>query len=168
MRNHKSGSKRNSNTVPPFPVPLSYHQASMPPFFPAMVPPPHMAVPGYAYQPYPGPFPGIENQTPGQGLVPPGHAVDASRKALPSPRGDPNASAANFANRRPNIQEAGVHAAHSWHHQQAFNPRDNIPVQQTVGPRPLMRPAFFGPVPGPGYLVGPGFPGNKIRPDATY
>ncbi|ESR59631.1 hypothetical protein CICLE_v10014180mg [Citrus x clementina] len=164
VRNHKSGSKRNPNAAPPFPVPLSYHHPSaMPPVFHTMVPPPHFAVPGYAYPPYPGPFPGAENQTPVQAFVPPVHAIDAARNVQPPPpRGDPNASVANFPNRRPNTQEPGGHMNHAWHHQRAFGPRDSVPVPQSIGPRPLVRPAFFGPAPGPGYVVGPGFPGAAL------
>ncbi|KAL5766291.1 hypothetical protein ACOSP7_016908 [Xanthoceras sorbifolium] len=159
-RNQKPGSKRNSNTAPPFPVPLPYNQPSMPPMFHSMVPPPHIAVPGYLYHPYPGPFPGVETQTPAQAFVPPVHSVDASRSGLPPPRGDPNSSIVNFSNRRPSTQEPGGHLNHAWHHQRAFNPpRDNIHMQQGIGPRPLLRPAFFGPPPGPGYMLGPSFPG---------
>lgn len=159
-RNQKPGSKRN--TAPPFPVPFPYHQPSMPPIFHTMVPPPHLAVPGYAYPTYPGPFPGGENQTPVPAFAPPVHAVDAGRNVQPSPRGDPNSSVGNFPNRRPNMQEPGGPMNHAWHHQRAFGPRDSIPVQQGIGPRPLVRPAFFGPAPGPGYMVGPSFPGNNL------
>lgn len=136
----------------------------MPPIFHTMVPPPpHIAVPGYAYPPpYPGPFPGAESQTPVQAFVPPVHAVDAARNVHPHPRGDPNASAAIFSSRRPHIQEPGGHLNHAWHHQPAFGPRDSVAVPQGVGPRPLVRPAFFGPAPGPGYMVGPSFPGNNL------
>ncbi|KAJ0083480.1 hypothetical protein Patl1_30200 [Pistacia atlantica] len=155
MRNQKSGSKRNPNTAPPFPVPLSYHQPA--PMFHAMVPPPHI---GYvAYQPYPGHFPAVENQT---GFVPPAvHAVDAVRNVQPPPPprggGDPNASGVNvnlnFSSRRPpNMQEP------AWHHPRPFNPRDSIPI----GTRPLVRTAFFGHTPGPGYMVGPSFTGPAV------
>ncbi|KAK2640995.1 hypothetical protein Ddye_022758 [Dipteronia dyeriana] len=164
-RNQKPGSKRNSNTTaPPFPVPLPYNQPSMPPMPPMFhgmgPPPPHIAIHGYVYQPYPGPFPGVETQTPVPAFVPPVHSADASRSGLHPPRGDPNSSVVNFANRRPSTQEPSGHLNHAWHHQRAFNPpRDNIPMQQGIGPRPLLRPAYFGPPPGPGYMIGPSFPG---------
>lgn len=161
-RHQKQGAKRNSNGAPPFPVPMPYHQP-IPPFFHAMIPPPHIAVPGYAFPPGPGPYPGIENplvkpvsQAPGQGFAPPAHAVDA-KNVLPPVQGDPNAYGANFSNGRPNIQEQSDHLNHGWHHQRPFPSRTNIPMQQGLGSRPFMRPPFYGPP--PGYMVGPSFPG---------
>ncbi|XWS28942.1 hypothetical protein CRYUN_Cryun25bG0115000 [Craigia yunnanensis] len=163
-RHQKSGSKRNPNAGPRFPVPLPYYQPPMPPVFYAMVPPPHIAVPGYAYQPVPGPLPGIEPQlvksgseTTMQAFVPPVQGIDASRNMQPPPRGDPNAYPAIFSNRRPRMQEHGGHLNPGWNHQRAFNPREPIPIQQGIGPRPFARPPFFGPA--PGFMVGPSFPG---------
>ncbi|TKY57085.1 La-related protein 1A [Spatholobus suberectus] len=161
-RHQKPSAKRNSSGAPPFPVPMPYHQP-VPPFFHAMVPPPHIAVPGYAFPSGPGPFPGVENplvkpvsQAPGQAFTPPAHAVDA-KNVQPPVQGDPNAYAANFSNGRPNIQEQGDHLHHAWHHQRPFPSRANIPMQQGLGPRPFLRPPFYGPP--PGYMVGPSFPG---------
>lgn len=157
-RHQRSGSKRNPNGPAPFPVPLPYHQVqpAIPPVMHTMVPPPHMAVPGYAYQPFPGPVPTVEtplaksgSETPVQAFVPP---------AQPPPRGDPNVYPVNFSSRRPNTQEAASHWNHNWHHQRPFSPRDSIPMQQGVGPRPFIRPQFFAPP--PGFMVGPSFPGN--------
>ncbi|XVF68612.1 hypothetical protein PTKIN_Ptkin11bG0015500 [Pterospermum kingtungense] len=163
-RHQKSGSKRNPNAGPRFPVPLPYYQQPMSPVFPAMVPPSHVAVPGYAYQPVPGPFPGIEPQlvksgaeTTMQAFGPPVQGVDAGRNMQPPPRGDPNAYPANFSNRRSNMQEPGGHLNPGWNHQRAFNPREPFPMQQGIGPRPFARPPFFGPA--PGFMVGPSFPG---------
>ncbi|XVF20205.1 hypothetical protein REPUB_Repub11eG0177900 [Reevesia pubescens] len=163
-RHQKSGSKRNPNAGPRFPVPLPYYQPPMPPVFHAMVPPPHIAVPGFAYQPAPGPFPGIEPQfvksgseTTMQVLGPPVQGIDASRNMQPPPRGDSNAYPSNFSNRRSNMQEPGSHLNPGWNHQRAFNPRDPIPIQQVIGPRPFCRPPFLGPA--PGFMVGPSFPG---------
>ncbi|XP_059429455.1 la-related protein 1A [Corylus avellana] len=163
LRHQRSGSKRNSNGAQPFPVPLPYHQPLIPPVFHTMVPPPHIAVPGYAYPPCPGPFPSAEThlvksgcEPPPQALVPPGHGIEASRNVQPPPRVDPNAYVVNFSNRRPNMQEPGGHFNYAWHHQRAFNPRDNIPVQQGVGPRAFRGLPFFGPA--PGFMV-PGFSG---------
>ncbi|KAK6246928.1 hypothetical protein QUC31_018493 [Theobroma cacao] len=163
-RHQKSGSKRNPNATPRFPVPLPYYQPPIPPVFHAMVPPPHIAVSGYAYQPVPGPFPGIESQlvnsgseTTMQAFGPPLQGIDPGRNVQPPPRGDPNAYPANFSNRRPNMQEPGGHLNPGWNHQRAFNPRETIPMQQGVGPRPFVRPPFFGPA--PGFMVGPSFPG---------
>ncbi|KAK8352654.1 hypothetical protein V6Z12_A05G108300 [Gossypium hirsutum] len=63
-RHQKSGSKRYPNAGPQFPVTLPYYQPPIPPpvFHPMVPPPQHMAVPGYGYQPVPGPFPGIDPQ----------------------------------------------------------------------------------------------------------
>ncbi|XVE79731.1 hypothetical protein DITRI_Ditri14bG0080400 [Diplodiscus trichospermus] len=161
-RHQKSGSKRNHNAGPRFPVTLPYYQPPMPPVFHAMVPPPHIAVPGYAYQPIHGPFPAIDPQlvksgseTTMQAFGPPG--IDASRNMQPPPRGDPNAYPANFSNRRSNMQEPSGHLNPGWNQQRAFNPREPIPINQGVGPRPFARPPFFGPA--PGFMVGPSFPG---------
>ncbi|XP_022752836.1 la-related protein 1A isoform X2 [Durio zibethinus] len=163
-RYQKSGSKRNPNNGPRFPVPLSYYQPPMPPVFHAMVPPPHFAVPWYAYQSVPGPFPGIETQlvksgseTTMQAFGPPVQGIDACRNMQPPSRGNPNAYPTNFSNRRPHMQEPGSHLNPGWNHQQAFNSREPIPMQQGIGPRPFARPPFFGPA--PGFMVGPSFPG---------
>ncbi|XP_020234034.1 la-related protein 1A [Cajanus cajan] len=162
-RHQKSGAKRNSSGAPPFPVPMAYHHHPVHPFYHAMVPPPHIAVHGYAFPPGPGPFPGVESplvkpvsQAPAQAFAPPAHAVDA-KNVQPPVQGDPNAYAANFSNGRPNIQEQGDHLNHGWHHQRPFPSRANIPMQQGFGPRPFIRPPFYGPP--PGYMVGPSYPG---------
>ncbi|KAJ7964887.1 La-related protein 1A [Quillaja saponaria] len=163
-RHPKPGSKHNSSGALPFPVPIPYQQPSIPPVFHAMVPPAHIAIPGYAYPPCPGPFPGVEHhlikagcEPPRQALIPPVLAKDANKNVQPPQQGDPNAYVANYSNRRPTMQENGGHPHHAWHHQRAFNPRDNIPMQQGVGPRPYIRTPFFGPA--PGYMIGPSFPG---------
>ncbi|WVY90017.1 hypothetical protein V8G54_035531 [Vigna mungo] len=162
-RHPKPGAKRNSSGAPPFPGPLPYLQP-VPPIFYPMVPPPHIAVPGYAFPPGPGPFPGVEtplgkpvSQPPGQAFAPPAHAVDP-KSTQPPVQGEPNAYAANFSNGRPNIQEQGDHLNPAWHHQRPFPSRANIPMQHGFGPRPFIRPPFYGPP--PGYIVGPGFPGS--------
>ncbi|KAK9999855.1 hypothetical protein SO802_019458 [Lithocarpus litseifolius] len=156
-RHQKSGSKRNPSVAHPFPIPLPYHQPPMPPVFHTMVPPPHI---GYAYPPGPGRFPTVEThlvksgcETPPQALVPPGHGIDASRNAQPPP----NAYVVNFSNRRPSMQETGGRFNHAWHHQRALNPRDNMPMQQGIGPRAFGGPPFFGPA--PGFMVGSSFYG---------
>ncbi|KAG5238109.1 hypothetical protein OIU77_028147 [Salix suchowensis] len=158
-RHQKSGSRRNPNGAPPFPLPFPYQQPPMPPVFPAMTPPPHIGVSGYAYQPGPPPFPTVETH-----LIKSGSETGPSMqpfappiKVRPPPRGDPNAYAVNFPNRRPNMQDSGSHLSQTWHQQRAFGPRDNIPLQQGMGPRPLVRPPFFAAP--PGYMVGPTFPG---------
>lgn len=161
-RYQKPGPKRNGNGAPPFPVVMPYHQPPVPPFFHPMVPPPHIAVPGYAFPPGPGPFPSVENplakpgsQAPGQAFTPPAHAVEG-KNVKPPVQGDPNGYAVNFSNGRPNVQEQGDHLNPAWHHQRPS--RGNMSMQHGLGPRPFMRPPFFGPP--PGYMVGPSFPGK--------
>lgn len=159
-RHQKLGTKRNQNGAPPFPVPFPYQQPTLPPVFHAMVPPPHIAVSGYAYQPSPAPFPGVETH-----LVKSGSDSSTVQPFVPPvnvqtpPRGDPNAFAVNFSNRRPSVQEPGGHLNHAWH-QRAFSPRDNMALQQGMGPRPLVRPPLFAPA--PGFMVAPTFPGPPI------
>lgn len=166
-RHQKSGSKRYPTAGPQFPVTLPYYQPPIPPpvFHPMLPPPQHMAVPGYGYQPLPGPFPGIDPQlvksgseTTKHAFGPPVQGIDASRNMQPPPRGDSNVYPANFSNRGPNMQETG-HLNPGWNHQRAFNPREPINMPQGTGPRPFARPPFFGPA--PGYMVGPNFPGNN-------
>jgi hypothetical protein len=159
-RHQKSGSKRNPNGAHPFSVPFPYQQPAMSPVFPAMAPPPHIAVSGYPYQPGPPPFPTVETHLikSGSETGPPMQPFAPSINVQPPPRGDPNAYAVNFPNRRPNMQDSGGHLNPTWHHQRAFGSRDNIPLQQVMGPRPLVRPPFFAAP--PGYMVGPTFPGN--------
>uniref|UniRef100_A0A5B7AK57 Putative la-related protein 1A n=1 Tax=Davidia involucrata TaxID=16924 RepID=A0A5B7AK57_DAVIN len=165
LRQQKSGSKHNPNGAPPFPVPLPYHQPSIPPVFHTMIPAAHIPVPGYAYQPCLRPFPSVETQLvksgceiPMQAFVPPVNGIDASRSVPTPPRGDPNAYIVNFSNGRPNVQEPGGHFNPAWYNQRPFGPRDNIHVQQSIGPRAIIRPPFFGPA--PGFIGGPSFPGG--------
>ncbi|XP_054798502.1 la-related protein 1A [Prosopis cineraria] len=161
-RHQKSGPKRNSSGAPPFPVPMAYHQPPVPPVFHAMVPPPHIAVPGYAFPPGPGPFPSVESplikpasQAPRQAFVSTAHAVDA-KNVQPSVQGDPNAYV-NISSGRSHMQEQVDHVNNTWHHQRAFPPRTNISMQQGMGTRTFIRPPFYGPP--PGYMVAPSFPG---------
>ncbi|XVF46377.1 hypothetical protein PTKIN_Ptkin03bG0022200 [Pterospermum kingtungense] len=159
-RHQKSSSKRNPTAGPRFPIMLPYYQPPMPPVFHAMVPPPHIAVPGYGYQPAPVPFPAFEPQlvkSSEHAFGPPVQGIDASKNMQPSPRGDPNAYPAKFSSRRPKMQEPSGHLSPGWNHQRAYNPREPIPLQQGTGPRPFARPPFFGPA--PGFMVGPNFPG---------
>lgn len=159
QRQQKGGSKRNPNGVPPFHAPLPYHQPALPPVFNSMVPGPHIPIPGYAYQPNPGLFPGIEthivksgSESPMQTFVPP---VNGSSQ--PQPRGDPNSFVANFPSRRSSGQEPVGHFNPAWPNQRPFGSKDNSPMQQSIGPRAFIRPPFFGPV--PGFIGGPTFPG---------
>lgn len=161
-RHQKSGSKRNPNGGPPFPVQLPYGQFPTPPIYHTFVPAPHMGIPGYVCHPCAGPFPSVETplvksggETPGQPFIPAASGVNPSR-SQPLPQGDPNARAVNFANRRPSMQQPGG-PSQPWNHR-AFGPGETIPMQQVVGPRTYFRAPFYGPA--PGFMVGPGFPGN--------
>lgn len=163
VRHQKSGSKRSSNGVTPFPVPLPYRQPSVPPVFHTMLPAPHIPISGYAYQPYPAPFPRVETatmkpngDTPMQNFPSPIHGVDGSRSIQSQPLGDPN-TYANFSYRRPNMQKPVGHHNPTWHQQRGFSPATNVQLPQGIGPRAFVRPPFFGP--SPGFMVGPSFPG---------
>ncbi|KAM7278774.1 hypothetical protein ACFE04_005908 [Oxalis oulophora] len=136
--------KRNPNVAPQLPVPLPFNQSPMPPMFPVMMPPPQMAIPGYYYPPFPRPIPNVETHM--------------GKPGAETPRGDPNGFTPKLPNGRPNMQETGGHMnpPPGWHNQRPFNPRDNLPMQQGFGPRPLNRPPFFAA--GPGFMV-PGFAG---------
>ncbi|KAK8550943.1 hypothetical protein V6N12_039621 [Hibiscus sabdariffa] len=156
-RHHKSGYKHNPNAGPRFPVPSPYYQ-------PLMSPPPYFMVPGYAYRPGPGSFPGRDlqlvkpgSETTKHAFGPPVQGIDASRNMQPPPRGDFNTYAANFSNRKPNMRETGGHFNPGWDHQRAFNPRELNTMLQGIGPRPFVRPPFFGPA--PGFMSGPNFLG---------
>ncbi|KAI6685402.1 hypothetical protein NL676_031315 [Syzygium grande] len=160
-RHQKSGSKRNPNGGPPFPVQLPYGQFPTPPIYHTFIPAPHMGIPGYVCHPCAGPFPSVETplvksggETPGQPFIPAASGVNPSR-SQPLPQGDPNARAVNFANRRPSMQQPGG-PSQPWNHR-AFGPGETIPMQQIVGPRTYFRAPFYGPA--PGFMVGPGFPG---------
>ncbi|KAJ8749956.1 hypothetical protein K2173_013871 [Erythroxylum novogranatense] len=160
-RHPKSGSKRNPNGAPPFPVPLPYAQPYMQPVFPAVAPPLHIAIPGYSYPPGPSPFPTVETHLlksgtktpPTQPFVPPGN--------VQSPvRGDANAYFVQFPNRRPNMGDSGGHINHPWNHQRPLGPGDHIPLQQGMASRPVVRHPFFAPA--PSFVVGPTFHGPPI------
>lgn len=160
-RHPKGGSKSNNpNAVPPFPVPVPYHQPPMPPFFHGMVPVPHVAIPGYAYHPGPVPFPNIDPNLVKSGpemVVPP--VVPPTSVQRP-PRGDPNAYSSKLPNRRPSTQEPGGELNPTLHNPRAFGAGDNFFMQQSLGTRVLVRPPFLAPV--PGFIGGPGFPGNCL------
>ncbi|CAN6695131.1 unnamed protein product [Malus baccata var. baccata] len=150
---HQKGPRHNPNAAPPFPVPVPYHQQPLPPVFHTMVQP-HILASGYAYQPYAG-HPSVGNHIAKSGCET--SVQNFVQPVQPQPRGNPNAYGVNFSTRRPNMQEHGGPWNHTWHQQRAFNPRENIPVQQGVGPIPFLRPQFFGPA--PGFMVGPSIPG---------
>lgn len=158
MRHQKASIKRNPNSVHPFHAPLTYHQQGIPPLFHTVLPPPHIPMAGYAYQPSPGSFPSVEtnliksgNEVPIQAFVPPVYG------SMPPALGETNTYVANFSTRRPNVQKPCGHFNPAWHNQQAFGSNENINVQQSVGPRAFVRPQFFSPA--LGLITGPTFPG---------
>lgn len=142
-RHQKTGLKRNPNGVPPFPVvPLPYQQPPVQSAFHTIIPS-SVPIHGYAFQPCLGPYPSVEtplmkhgSDTSIQPLVPPVNGIHA----------------VNFSDVRPNMQEPGA-----WHHQRPFNSRDNIHMQQSIGPRAFPRPPYYGPM--PGFMGRPGLPG---------
>ncbi|XP_073104324.1 la-related protein 1A isoform X2 [Elaeis guineensis] len=170
---HKHGPKRNApaNGVPPFPVPLPYHQQPGQPVLYPVLPPPPLMVPQYAYQPRPAPYPNGEPhivksgcETPLPAFVPTGHAGgnDGNKNFHPPTRGDPNAwrpNASNFGSRPANGHEHGSHFNQTWRNQRPLNPRDNMNMPHGIGPRAFIRPVpqFCGPA--PGFINGPGYPG---------
>lgn len=149
FRRQKSGSKRNPNVAGPFQVPLPYHQQGASPLFHTVVPPSHVPMAGYAYQPLPGSFPC--NEVPMQAFVHP--AYGSMRPAW----GETNAFIADFSIRRPNLHEPSSHLNPGWNNQQAYGSNKNILGQQGVGPRAFVRPPFLGPA--PGFITGPMYPG---------
>nr|GMD71416.1 la-related protein 1A [Ipomoea batatas] len=136
-RQPKAGPRHRPNGVPPsFPVPMAYHPPAMPPAYPAMIPVPQFHVPGYAYQPPRGPFPGTESHmvkpgsnTATQAFVPPGNGN------LEPPQGDQIPYDSKSFIGRPN------------EHPRPIGSKDNIQLQPNMGQRPFIRPPFYGPAP---------------------
>ncbi|GFP97603.1 la-related protein 1a [Phtheirospermum japonicum] len=130
---NKTGPKHVSNGVPPFPVPPPYHRSVATPFFRPMVPVPPVSAPGYAYQLPPGIFP-----IPNARFVKSGgdHALSGGTKEQHGQMNSP------------------------WNNQRPVAP-NNFHFQQTVGPRPYMRPHFFSST---GFVDGPKFPGSARVP----
>lgn len=149
FRRQKSGSKRNPNVAGSFQVPLPSHQQGASPLFHTVVPPSHVPIAGYAYQPLPGSFPSIE--VPMQAFVHPAYG------SIPPAWGETNAYVADFSTRRPNLHEPSSHPYPGWNNQQPYGSNKNILGQQGVGPRAFVRPPFIGPA--PGFITGPIYPG---------
>ncbi|KAL1805358.1 hypothetical protein ACET3Z_028426 [Daucus carota] len=149
FRRQKSGSKRNPNAAGAFQVPLPSHQQGASPLFHTVVPPSHVPMAGYAYQPLPGSFPSIE--VPMQAFVHPAYG------SIPPAWGETNAYVADFSTRRPNLHEPSSHPYPGWNNQQPYGSNKNILGQQGVGPRAFVRPPFIGPA--PGFITGPIYPG---------
>ncbi|WOH11684.1 hypothetical protein DCAR_0831174 [Daucus carota subsp. sativus] len=158
FRRQKSGSKRNPNVAGSFQVPLPSHQQGASPLFHTVVPPSHVPIAGYAYQPLPGSFPSIE--VPMQAFVHPAYG------SIPPAWGETNAYVADFSTRRPNLHEPSSHPYPGWNNQQPYGSNKNILGQQGVGPRAFVRPPFIGPA--PGFITGPIYPGMFCAPGPMY
>ncbi|KAL2535958.1 la-related protein 1A-like [Forsythia ovata] len=129
MHHHRTVPKHSPNGVPPFPVPLPYHQPTITPVFHTMVPMSHISVPGYAYQYHPGPFQRPETQlvksnsnTPVQGFAPP---VNGGFK--PSSRSDSRDHDAKSGGRRPSAQEQGLSVKPPFVDHTGFTDGPNFP-----------------------------------------
>lgn len=152
---NKSGPKHGPNGIPPYAVPLPYYPATVTPFFHTMVPIPPTSAPGYAYQFPPRPFPRADAQLVksgndrAQAFVPP---VNGSFQ--PSARSDSSAHTGSVGRRRSTNDQYGQMNP-SWNNQRPVA-SNNFHLQQTVGPRPFIRPPFFGPI---GFVDGPNYPG---------
>ncbi|KAK4762990.1 hypothetical protein SAY86_008758 [Trapa natans] len=161
VRHQKSGAKRNPNYPPPFAI-LPYQPGLA---FHPMAGPSHIAIPGYAYPPFHGPFPATEAptmksgaDTAAQPLAPPVYGIDPNRNHQPLPQaGDPSAYPSKLSNRRPSMEHPSGPFNHHWRHQQTFGPGENLHMPPVVGPRAFVRAPFYGPA--HGFMVGPGFPG---------
>lgn len=158
MHQQKTGPKHGPNGVTPFPVPLPYYPPTVTPLFHAMVPMPPISAPGYAYQFPPGTFPRVDSQlaksgndAPSKAFVPPANGDFQS-----SPQANSNAHDSNSVGRRPNAKEQGGQTNPSWNNQRPVAMNNNFRLHQTWGPRPFIRPPFFGPT---GFVDGPNFPG---------
>ncbi|KAL8104200.1 hypothetical protein AgCh_028435 [Apium graveolens] len=134
---------------PPLSVPLPSLQQGATPLFQTAVPPSHVPMAGYAYQPLPGSFPSIE--VPMQAFVHPAYG------SMPPAWGETSAYVADFSIRRPNLHEPSSHLNPGWNNQQSYGSNKYILGQQGVGPRAFVRPPFIGPA--PGFINGPIYPG---------
>ncbi|KAL3850200.1 hypothetical protein ACJIZ3_012082 [Penstemon smallii] len=164
MHQNKVGPKNAPNGVPPFPSHLPYYPPTLAPVFHPMVPMSPISAPGYAYQFSPGPFPRANaqslksnNDAPAQAFVP-----QVNGGFQPSPGSDSSAHDSNSNGRRPNPKEQGGQMNPSWNNQRSAATSNNIRFQQTMGPRPFIRPPVFGPT---GFADGPNFSGP---PGAIY
>lgn len=161
-RLQKPGPKHYSNAVPHLPVPLPYSQPAMHPFFHAWVPLPNVPIPGYIYQPHPGTFHGPEPRLVNPVYDPPMQTFPPSvegRSQAPQ-WADHVAFDANSSKRRHEMRDHSFPFNPARPNQQPAGSKDNVRLQQPMGPRPFMRPPFF-PAPG-GYVDGSNFPGNSL------
>lgn len=118
--------------------------------------PPNSA-PGYPYPFPPGAFPRVD-----------GHLVKSGGDAPPKPFVSPangdfqsqqhaNSNAHDSVERKPNAKEQDGQVNPSWNNQRPAAPNSNFHLQQTMGPRPFMRPPFLVPA---GFINGANFQGT--------
>ncbi|CAI9106096.1 OLC1v1005157C2 [Oldenlandia corymbosa var. corymbosa] len=162
MRQSKMSPKQYSNGVPHFAVPLPFPQPGMPPMFHTMVPAPPIPVHGYFYQPPPGPFPTVESHMMKTGYDIPVQAFTPDGSLRPPLRAHSAAHDANALRNGSESQEPNSPAKSPRPSQQAPGSKENVHMQQPMGPRPFMGPPFF---PAPGFIDGPNVPGP---PGAIY
>lgn len=155
MHHNKTGPKHVPNGVPPHRVPLYYCPPRAAPLSHPMVPIQQVSGPGYLFPP--GSFPSGDAQlgkfgsVPAQAFVPP-----VIRGFQPPPPADSSAHDSFPIGRRPSTKGERGKLNPSWN-----NPRpvasNNVNMQQATGPRPFIRPPFFGPS---GFVDGANFQGN--------
>ncbi|KAL0370295.1 UNVERIFIED_CONTAM: La-related protein 1A, partial [Sesamum angustifolium] len=112
----------------------------------------------------PGPLPRADAQLvksgsdPAQAFV---SHVNGGGGFQPSPRADQRVHDSSSVGRRPNTKEQGGQMNPSWNNQRPAA-SNNFHLQQPLGPRPFIRPPFYGPT---GFVDGQNFPGP---PGAIY
>ncbi|KAH6814283.1 LA RNA-binding protein [Perilla frutescens var. frutescens] len=156
---HKTGPKHHGpNGAAPFPAPLPYYPQTVTPLFHAMVPMPPISASGYPY-----PFPsGAFHRVDGRLVKSGGDVPPANGDIQSSLNANSNVHDSNSVERRPNAKEQDGQMNPSWNNQRPSAINNNFPLQQTMGPRPFIRPPFLVPT---GFVDGANFPGP---PGAVY
>ncbi|KAL6527856.1 hypothetical protein OROMI_029667 [Orobanche minor] len=156
MHQNKTGSKHGAKGGPPFPVPLPYYSATVTPLFRPMVPISPVCPSGYAYHLPPGTFVRPDARLGKSGsdhaafFLPPQNG-----SFQPTPRPDMNGHDPSSAGGRPITKEQHGQITYSWSNQRPVA-SSNFHLQQTMGPRPFIRPPFIGST---GFIERPNFTG---------
>ncbi|XP_047970273.1 la-related protein 1A-like isoform X1 [Salvia hispanica] len=155
---NKNGPKHGPNNIPPFSGPSPYGPYPPPPMTPhfhGMVPISPTPVPGSNYQFPARPFPRADAQMlksgtdPAKAYVPP-----MNGNFQPSLHADSSGHDSGSGGRRRITNEQ--HGPRNPSYNSQWPASHNFYMQQNVGPRPLIRPPFFGPA---GIVDGPNYPG---------
>lgn len=152
---YKQGSKRNyaANGVASFVPPMHYPPPHMQAVYPMPMNPQHAPVQDYPFPAEPAQMipseahfvrPGYDMAVRPFNRPPAGMGVDTYRNFQAPMRGDPNAYAGHFENRRNTSQESIGRYNHPWHQQRAFIP-NNVPPHVGPPPFPGQHPPFYGP-----------------------